>query len=87
MKKEEYLNRINADKDKIGMWNVMLGQNSQADFVIGYYLNQDSGMYDVYINGERGNHSIRLSTSDELAALEKLLSMIECRIEALSEKQ
>lgn len=44
-------------------------------------------MYDVYINGERGSHSIRLSTSDELAALEKLLSMIECRIEALSEKQ
>lgn len=69
------------------MWNVMLGQNSQADFVMGYYFNQDSGMYDVYINEERGRHRIRLSTTDELMALEKLLSMIECRIESLQGKK
>ena len=87
MQKEEYLNKINACKDKIGMRNVMLGQNSQADFIMGYYYNQNSGMYDVYINNERGRHRIRLSTTDELMALEKLLSMIECRIESLQGKK
>ena len=82
MKKEEYLNRINASKDKIGIWDVMLEQNSKADFVMGYYFNQNSSMYDVYINNERGKHRIHLSTSDELMALEKLLSMIEFEIES-----
>lgn len=82
MQKEEYLNRIHADKDKIGMWHVMLGQNSKADFDMGYYYNQNSGMYDVYINNERGSHRIRLSTNDELMALNKLLSMIKCEIES-----
>ena len=60
----------------------MLEQNSKADFVMGYYFNQNSSMYDVYINNERGKHRIRLSTSDELMALEKLLSMIEFEIES-----
>ena len=82
MSKEEYLNRINASKDKIGIWNVMLEQNSEADFVMGYYFNQNSGMYDVYINDECGKHKIRLSTRNELVALEKLLSMIEFEIES-----
>lgn len=82
MKKEDYLNKINASKDKIGMWDVMLGQDSRADFVMGYYFNQDSGLYDVYINNERGMHHIRLSTSNELVALDKLLSMIEFEIES-----
>ena len=85
MKKEDYLNKINASKDKIGTWTVMLGQDSKADFVIGYYFNQNSGLYDVYTNHERGMHIVRLSTSDELVALEKLLSIIEirCRIEQM----
>ena len=82
MKKEEYLNKINGSKDKIGMWNVMLGQNSQAGFVMGYFFKKDSNMYDVYINNERGRQRIRLSTSDELQALEKLLAMVEFEVES-----
>lgn len=82
MNKEDYLKKINENKDKIGIWSVMLEQSSRADFVMGYYFNQDSNMYDVYINNERGRKKIRLSTSDELMALEKLLSMIEFEIES-----
>ena len=82
MKKEDYLKKINDDKDKIGIWSVVLEQSSKAGFVMGYYFNQDSNMYDVYINNERGRTRIRLSTSDELMALEELLSMIEFEIKS-----
>ncbi len=81
MKKAEYLNLINEKKNKIGAWEVELGQNSKAGFVMGYYFNQDSGVYDVYVNNERGRQRIRLSTNDEVRALDKLLSMIEFEIE------
>lgn len=37
MTKEDCLNKISANKVKIGMWTVMLGQDSRADFVMGYY--------------------------------------------------
>jgi hypothetical protein len=82
MNKEEYLNIINEKKAEIGMWDVILEENSKAGFVMGYCLNPDSNMYDVYINDERGRQRIRLSTSDESAALKKLLSMIEFEIES-----
>ena len=29
MKKEDYVNIINENRDKIGMWDVMLGQNTK----------------------------------------------------------
>ncbi len=82
MNKEEYLNIINEKKAGIGMWDVILEENSKAGFVMGYFLNPDNNMYDVYINDERGRQSVRLSTSDELAALKELLSMIEFEIES-----
>ena len=53
---------------------------------MGYYFNHDNGVYDVYINNERGRQRIRLSTKDELKALEKLLSMIEFEIESNRKK-
>ena len=82
MNKEEYLNIINEKKSEIGMWDVLLEENSKAGFVMGFFWNPDSNMYDVYINNERGKQRVRFSTSDELAALEKLLSMIEFEIES-----
>ena len=49
---------------------------------MGYFLNQDRNMYDVYINNERGRQRICLSTSDEWMALEKLLTMVEFEVES-----
>ena len=75
------VHRINENKQKI-IWDVLLGQDSKADFVMGYYYDPTSDMYCVYINNEHGRQSVRLRTKDKVTALEKLLSMIEFEIES-----
>lgn len=82
MEKKDYINKINELKDKIGVWSISLEVCSKAGFVMGYFWNLKTEKYDVYINNERGRQRIRLSTDDELEALDKLLSMIEFEIES-----
>lgn len=82
MNKKDYLVKINEYKDKIGVWNISFKQNSAAGFVMGYYFNSKNNLFDIFINNERGEQRIRLSTNDELKALDKLLSMVEFEFES-----
>lgn len=49
---------------------------SGTRFVMGYYFNPNTNLFDVFINNERGRQRIKLSTNDELKALDKFLSMV-----------
>ena len=82
MEKKEYIDRINELKDKIGLWDVELNEYTKADFVIGYYYNENTQEYTVYINKERGRHRVRKITKNENEALEKLVSMLEYEAES-----
>lgn len=37
-----------------------------SEFVIGYVFNDETKMYDVYINNEKGRHHVRKSTENEI---------------------
>ena len=77
MTKEEIISKLSELENAVGMWSFALNSLSAADYVIGCHYNPDSGMFDVYVNNERGRHRIRLSTADETQALEKVLKIAE----------
>lgn len=66
---------------KIGMWKIVIGEESLADFVIGCFFDNTNNQWKVYINNEKGRHRIRLQTGVEGLAFDKLLSMINFEIE------
>ena len=61
----------------------MINALTRADFVIGYVFNDETKMYDVYINNERGSRHIRKSTANEIEALEKVYDMLEFEKESI----
>lgn len=82
MDRDTYIIKINELKNKIGRWEVALNEYTKADFVIGYYYDEDTQEYSVYINKESGRQRIRMATSNELEALQKLVSMLEFEAES-----
>lgn len=81
MKREEFYKEIELLKEKIGMWQIVTEELDMADFVLGYYFDDDSKQWKVYINNEKGRHRVRLETSSEEKALDKLYDMISVKAE------
>lgn len=81
MNKATLIQKIETLKSDAGMWDVSLNEQNSADFVIGYFYNSNTERYDVFVNNERGRQRVRLSTVDEIEALEKVLSLLEFEAE------
>ena len=85
MNKTHLINEILAYKDRIGRFEICIGTFTKADFVLGYFWDEQSNEYKVYKNGERGMCSVRYSGADELEALKILLRMVKGRAHTLAE--
>lgn len=81
MKKDEFLIKLKDIQDSLGNWNVELGEETFADFIIGCFFDETIGQWKVYVNRERGRHSIRLVTENEEEAFDKLLAIIKFQAE------
>ncbi len=81
MTKKDLLQEIRELAVKTGGWRVALNLLNLADYVIGYYYNEETKLYEVYVNDERGSHSIFLKTANEMEALEKLLTIVSYHAE------
>jgi len=76
MTRAEFIKKIEHYHGRVGGRDI-LDHFSQADFVIGCYYDGDTNMWKVFENEERGLQSIRLETTTEEQALDKLYTMIE----------
>mgnify|MGYP001853843388 CR=1 FL=1 len=80
MNKEEYLQKIRALEPQLLDWFIELESDSYADYVLGYYYNEATHEFDVYINSGHGRHYVKSSHAHENDALEALMSLIERQI-------
>ena len=77
MNRTEFRNKTEHYNGSVGGWNIVLDDYSLADYSLGCYCDKDNELWKVYKIGERGLGGIRLETSSEEKALDKLYSMIE----------
>ena len=77
MTRTEFLKKTEHYQGRVGDWDIVLDDYSLADYVLGCYYDQNTKLWKVYKTGERGIGGIRLETSSEEKALDKLYSMIE----------
>lgn len=77
MTRAEFTEKIKHYNGMVGTWGIVLENFSTADFVLGCYFDTETKTWKVYENGERGIGGIRLETTSEEKALDKLYTMIE----------
>ena len=77
MTRTEFSEKTKHFYGNVGGWTVVLDHYSSADFVLGCYYDKDTKTWKVYKTGERGIGGIRLETTSEEKALDKLYTMIE----------
>lgn len=56
MDKKEIIESIEEFRNNIGIWKVELGQLTDAEFIMGYGLDEVKGQWKVFQNSERGIH-------------------------------
>lgn len=76
MDKNELISSILLFKDNIGMWKIVLNQITDADFVIGYGFDNNTKLWKVYQNNERGMGS-EWTFENEEAALKKMYKKVK----------
>lgn len=76
MDKNELISSILSFKDNIGMWEIVLNQITDADFVIGYGFDNNIKLWKVYQTNERGIVAEWTFVNEE-AALEKLYKKVK----------
>ena len=77
MTRSEFNEKTKHYHGNVGGWDIVLDNYSSADFVLGCYYDEEAKIWKVYKTGERGIGGIRLETSYEEKALDKLYTMIE----------
>lgn len=77
MTRAEFVEKTKHYHGKVGGSDIVLDNNSTAEFDLGCYYDKETKMWKVYENEERGMRGIRLETPSEEKALDKLYSMIE----------
>ena len=77
LKAIEFKKWLEDNQPQLGMWAVESEKKVLRDFTIGCYFDSDTNKWRVYVNKERGVHKVRLETSDERQAYEKLKSLVE----------
>lgn len=77
MTKETFICELQKYKNYIGIWEVEVSKYTCADFILGCFFDENERKWKVYKNNEYGRQSIRLVTSIESEAYDKLLSMVK----------
>ncbi len=83
MKKEEFLAEAEELKERLmkhPAWSLSFGDESFAEFVIGYFYDAKDGCWKAYYNLDRGDHRIVLETKNEEEVYDKVISRIKQEI-------
>lgn len=65
MTKQELVNFINKQRDKIGIFHIALNERFEGQFTLGYYYDEKSKQYMVYEINERQDIWIRDKFTNE----------------------
>ncbi|ROR29200.1 hypothetical protein EDD66_103135 [Mobilisporobacter senegalensis] len=87
MKRNDFLEKIKKYDGKLEMWQLETNELCHGDYILGCYFDNDSKVWKVYINNERGRQRIKLSTKDEDEAFDKLFSMVQFQAEMIRRSQ
>ncbi|MEZ7611875.1 hypothetical protein [Streptococcus sp. 20925_1_77] len=77
MTKQELVNFINKQRDKIGIFHIALNERFEGQFTLGYYYDEKSKQYMVYEINERQDIWIRDKFINENDAIERLFLLIK----------
>lgn len=77
MTKQELVDFINKQRDKIGIFHIALNERFEGQFTLGYYYDEKSKQYMVYEINERQNIWIRDKFINENDAIERLFRLIK----------
>ena len=77
MTKQELVDFINKQRDKIGIFHIALNERFEGQFTLGYYYDENSKQYMVYEINERQDIWIRDKFINENDAIERLFSLIK----------
>lgn len=77
MTKQELVNYINKQRDKIGIFHIALNERFEGQFTLGYYYDEKSKQYMVYEINERQDIWIRDKFTNENDAIERLFLLIK----------
>ena len=77
MTKQELVDFINKQRDKIGIFHIALNERFEGQFTLGYYYDEKSKQYMVYEINERQDIWIRDKFINENDAIERLYRLIK----------
>ena len=77
MTKQELVDFINKQRDKIGIFHIALNERFEDQFTLGYYYDENSKQYMVYEINERQDIWIRDKFINENDAIERLFRLIK----------
>ena len=77
MTKQELVDFINKQRDKIGIFHIALDERFEGQFTLGYYYDEKSKQYMVYEINERQDIWIRDKFINENDAIERLFRLIK----------
>lgn len=77
MTKQELVEFINKQRDKIGIFHIALNERFEGQFTLGYYYDEKSKQYMVYEINERQDIWIRDKFINENDAIERLFRLIK----------
>ena len=77
MTKQELVDFINKQRDKIGIFHIALNERFEGQFTLDYYYDEKSKQYMVYEINERQDIWIRDKFINENDAIERLFRLIK----------
>ena len=77
MTKQELVDFINKQRDKIGIFHIALNERFEGQFTLGYYYDEKSKQYMVYEINERQDIWIRDKFINENDAINRLFRLIK----------
>ena len=86
MTKEEMFKEMKEMEPVLGRGgiDIVLGKRIPGSFTMGYFFNEEAGLWEVYSCGERNEYFVRKQTGSEQEA-EKLYRMAKYEYESLLE--
>ena len=76
MDKNQLISSILSFENNIGMWQIVLNQITNADFIMGYGFDDNTKLWKVYQNNERGM-VLEWTFENEEDALEQLYKQVK----------
>ena len=77
MTKQELVDFINKQREKIGIFHIALNERFEGQFTLGYYYDEKSKQYMVYEINERQDIWIRDKFINENDAINRLYRLIK----------